>query len=122
MMMNRTIFCLTALSLLPVAIAQQPQADAKTTEEASRAIDEIIINAREEADGKLVVTIDREVFTLEQLEQRLRRQVRLNENQPVRIRCDAEMRWQKVADVISTCTKAGVYNVSFSKQMPKVAQ
>ncbi len=27
MMMNRTIFCLTALSLLPVAMAQQPQAD-----------------------------------------------------------------------------------------------
>ncbi|MDO5472430.1 MAG: biopolymer transporter ExbD [Akkermansia sp.] len=94
----------------------------KTTEEASRAIDEIIINAREEADGKLVITIDREVFSLEALEQRLRRQVRLNEHQPVRIRGDAEMRWQKVADVISTCTKAGVYNVSFSKQMPKVAQ
>ena len=94
----------------------------KTTEEASRAIKEIIINAREEADGTLVVTIDREVFSLEQLENRLRRQVRLDEALPVRIRGDAEMRWQKVADVISTCTKAGVYNVSFSKQMPKVAQ
>lgn len=94
----------------------------KTTEEESRAIDEIIINAREEEDGTLVVTIDREVFSLEQLEQRLRRLARLNENQPVRIRGDADMRWQKVADVISTCTKAGVYNVSFSKQMPKVSQ
>ena len=94
----------------------------KTTEEASRAIKEIIINAREEADGTLVVTIDREVFSLEQLENRLRRQVRLDEALPVRIRGDADMRWQKVADVISTCTKAGVYNVSFSKQMPKVAQ
>ncbi|MBQ2380577.1 MAG: biopolymer transporter ExbD [Akkermansia sp.] len=94
----------------------------KTTEEASRAIKEIIINAREEADGTLVVTIDREVFSLEQLENRLRRQVRLDEALPVRIRGDAEMRWQKVADVISTCTKAGVYNVSFSKQMPKASQ
>ena len=94
----------------------------KTTEEASRAIKEIIINAREEADGTLVVTIDREVFSLEQLENRLRRQVRLDEALPVRIRGDADMRWQKVADVISTCTKAGVYNVSFSKQMPKASQ
>ena len=94
----------------------------KTTEEASRAIKDIIINAREEADGTLVVTIDREVFSLEQLENRLRRQVRLDEALPVRIRGDADMRWQKVADVISTCTKAGVYNVSFSKQMPKASQ
>ena len=52
----------------------------------------------------------------------MRRQVRLNANQPVRIRGDAEMRWQKVADVISTCTKAGVYNVSFSKQMPQTSE
>ena len=36
----------------------------KSTEETSRAIDEIIINAREE-DGDLVITIDREVFTRE---------------------------------------------------------
>ncbi|MBR5887021.1 MAG: biopolymer transporter ExbD [Akkermansia sp.] len=94
----------------------------QTTPEDSRAIDEMIINAREEEDGTLVVTIDRTVFSLEELEAKLRRQVRLNANQPVRIRGDAEMRWQKVADVISTCTKAGVYNVSFSKQMPQTSE
>ncbi len=90
----------------------------KTTEETSRAIDEIIINAREQ-DGELVITIDRNVFTREQLAQMLRRMVAVNPSQPVRIRGDAEMRWQKVADVISTCTQAGVWNVSFSKQMPE---
>lgn len=84
-----------------------------------RAIDEMIINARENEKGELVVTIDRVEFTLEQLKNLLRQQVLVNEHQPVRIRGDAEMRWQKVADVISTCTAAGVYNVSFSKQMPK---
>lgn len=92
----------------------------KTTEEAARAIDEIIINAREE-NGELVITIDREVFTRDKLMSMLRRMVAVNPNQPVRIRGDAEMRWQKVADVISTCSQAGVRNVSFSKKLPAQA-
>ena len=92
----------------------------KTTEEESRAIDEIIINAREE-NGELIITIDREVFTREKLLAMLKRMVAVNPNQPVRIRGDAEMRWQKVADVISTCSQAGVWNVSFSKQLPAQA-
>ena len=89
----------------------------KTTEEESRAIDEIIINAREEND-ELIITIDREVFTREKLHNMLQRMVKVNPSQPVRIRADAEMRWHKVADVISTCSQAGVWNVSFSKQLP----
>jgi biopolymer transport protein ExbD len=97
-----------------------PTAD--TTSEDPRAIDEMIINAREDKDGTLIVTIDRTQFTLEELQNKLSRQVRINKHQPVRIRGDADMRWQKVADVISTCTKAGVYNVSFSKQMPQTSE
>lgn len=93
----------------------------KTTEETSRAIDEIIINAREE-NGELVITIDREKFTREALLEKLKRMIALNKDQPVRIRGDAEMRWQKVADVISTCSQAGVWNVSFSKQLPNQQQ
>lgn len=93
----------------------------KTTEEASRAIDEIIINAREEND-ELIITIDREVFTREKLLAMLQRMIAVNRDQPVRIRADAETRWQKVADVISTCTQAGVWNVSFSKQLPTQAK
>ena len=73
----------------------------KSTEETSRAIDEIIINAREE-DGELVITIDREVFTREKLSALMKRMVGVNPNQPVRIRGDADMSWQKMADVIST--------------------
>ena len=90
----------------------------KSTEETSRAIDEIIINAREE-DGDLIITIDREVFTREKLHAMLQRMITVNPNQPVRIRGDAQMSWQRMADVISTCSQAGVWNVSFSKQMPE---
>ncbi len=89
----------------------------KSTEEESRAINEMIVNAREE-DGELVVTIDRERYTLENLGKLMRRQVALDANQPVRIRGDANMTWQRMADVISTCSQAGVWNISFSKQMP----
>ncbi len=90
----------------------------KTTEETSRAIDEIIINVREEND-ELLITIDRELFTRDDLKKMMERMIAVNPNQPVRIRGDAEARWQKIADVISTCSEAGVWNISFSKQMPK---
>ena len=93
----------------------------KTTEETSRAIDEIIINARED-NGELIITVDREAFTREKLGALLERMVRLNPDQPVRIRGDAQMTWQMMADVITTCTKAGISQVSFSKQMPKEGQ
>ena len=93
----------------------------KSTEETSRAIYEISINAREE-DGELVITIDREVFTREKLSALMKKMVAVNPSQPVRIRGDADMSWQKMADVISTCSQAGVWNVSFSKQMPKEKQ
>ncbi len=89
----------------------------KSTEETSRAIDEMIVNAREE-NGELIITIDRERYSLENLGKLMRRQVSLNQNQPVRIRGDANMTWQRMADVISTCSQAGVWNISFSKQMP----
>ncbi len=89
-----------------------------TTEEQSRAIDEIIINAREE-DGELIITIDQVQFSREQLLSLMQRMVAVNPNQAVRIRGDAEARWQKIADVISTCSRAGVWNISFSKQLPK---
>ena len=92
----------------------------KTSEETSRAIDEIIINAREE-NGELIITVDREVFTREALLAMLQRMVKVNENVPVRLRGDADMPWQKMADVITTCTQAGVWNVSFSKKMPEEA-
>ncbi len=89
----------------------------KSTEETARAIDEMIVNAREDS-GELIITIDRERYTLENLGRLMRRQVAVNPNQPVRIRGDAQMTWQRMADVISTCSQAGVWNISFSKQMP----
>lgn len=93
----------------------------KSTEEVARAIDEIIINARTEND-ELVITIDREQFTKEALSTLLERMHSHNAQLPVRIRADADMSWQKVADVISICTKAGVWNVSFSSKQPSTQQ
>ena len=104
--------------------------------DASRAIDEVIINAREvienepneklraadEANGRkpgeLVITINRTEYKLENLDQPLRNLVALNEKQPVCIRADKDMRWEKVVKVVEACTSAGVYNVRFKTVMP----
>lgn len=99
---------------LKVKVPTAPSND----EEVSRAIDEIIVNAREE-NGELIITVDREVFTREKLYNMLRNMVKTNPSVPVRIRGDADMKWQRVVDVIVTCTQAGVYNVSFPSRLPQ---
>ncbi len=108
--------------------------------DATRAIDEVIINAREvladEPDseirardkaanrkvGELVITINRQDYTLDQLDVPLRNLVNINEKQPVCIRADKDMRWEKVVQVVERCTSAGVYNVRFKKVKPGESQ
>ncbi len=109
-----------------------PTAVSEDDKDAARALDEIIINAREvienepderlrEADkrhnrkiGDLVVKFNSKEYTLAGMTAKLRELVESNRNQPVCIRADKDMRWDKVVEVISACTDAGVYNVRFA--------
>jgi len=104
--------------------------------EAARAIEEIILNAREviedEQDaelkardlaqgrnvGDLVITINRQEYRIEELDRPLREQVKNQPDLPVCIRADKDMRWEKVVRVVEACTTAGVYNIRFKKVMP----
>lgn len=104
--------------------------------DATRAIEEVILNAREvledEPDaelkardealgrkvGDLVITINRQEYKLEELDAPLRRQVAGQADLPICIRADKDMRWEKVVDVVEACTSAGVYNIRFKKVMP----
>ena len=40
------------------------------------------------------------------------------ENQPVRIRGDGGVEYQRIVEVIDTCQKAGIWNISFATQRP----
>ena len=104
--------------------------------DAARAIEEIILNAREviedEQDaelkardlaqgrkvGDLVITINRQEYRIEELDRPLREQVKNQPDLPVCIRADKDMRWEKVVRVVEACTTAGVYNIRFKKVMP----
>jgi biopolymer transport protein ExbD len=75
---------------------------------------EIIINVL--ADGSLRVegaTVD-----LPQLHDKLAAIARQFENQPVRIRGDGGVNYQRIVEVIDTCQKAGIWNISFATQRP----
>lgn len=75
---------------------------------------EIIINVL--ADGTLRVeglTVD-----LRQLFDKLSAIARQFENQPVRIRGDGGVAYQRIVEVIDTCQKAGIWNISFATQRP----
>jgi len=82
--------------------------------ESDRTKGEIIVNVF--SDGRLRVegaTVD-----LPQLFEKLAAIARQFENQPVRIRGDGGVAYQRIVEVIDTCQKAGIWNISFATQKP----
>lgn len=79
---------------------------------------EIIINVL--ADGMIRVeglAVDRP-----QLLEKLSAIAKQYENQPVRIRGDGGVAYQRIVEVIDTCQKAGIWNISFATQRPEPAK
>jgi biopolymer transport protein ExbD len=75
---------------------------------------EIIINVL--ADGMIRVegmTVDQQ-----QLFDKLSKIAKQYENQPVRIRGDGLVPYQRIVEIIDTCQKAGIWNISFATQRP----
>ncbi len=82
--------------------------------ELNRPKGEIIINVL--PDGTIRVeglTVD-----LVQLHEKLSAIAKQHENQPVRIRGDGKVEYQRIVEVIDTCQKAGIWNISFATQRP----
>ena len=86
--------------------------------ELNRPKGEIIINVL--SDGAIRVeglTVD-----LPQLLDKLSAIAKQFENQPVRIRGDGNVAYQRIVEVIDTCQKAGIWNISFATQRPTPAE
>lgn len=82
--------------------------------EPTRQRGEIIINILSDASIRVEgVTVD-----LPQLHDKLAAIAQQFENQPVRIRGDGEVPYQRIVEVIDTCQKAGIWNISFATQRP----
>lgn len=69
------------------------------------------------ADGSVIV--DKTPLSQEQLFMIMKELSSLYKNQPIRLRADAKTEYQHVINVISTCTKAGIWNISFATQRPQ---
>ena len=78
---------------------------------------EIIINVL--ADGTL--RVEGSTVDLSQLHDKLAAIARQYKNQPVRIRGDGKVPYQGIVEVIDTCQKAGIWNISFATQRPAPA-
>lgn len=75
---------------------------------------EIIINVLPDGDLRVEgITVD-----LPQLRDKLAAIARQFKNQPVRIRGDGKVAYQRIVEVIDTCQKAGIWNISFATQRP----
>jgi biopolymer transport protein ExbD len=83
-------------------------------QEPHRNYNEIIINVRD--SGEMLV--DGENLTEEQLFAKLKVISRVNENQPVRLRADADASWQTMVEVIDIVERGGIWNISFATQRP----
>ena len=79
---------------------------------------EIIINVL--ADGG--IRVEGLAVDLRQLHDKLSAIARQFENQPVRIRGDGKVAYQRIVEVIDTCQKAGIWNISFATQRPAPAE
>jgi biopolymer transport protein ExbD len=86
--------------------------------ELTRPKGEIIINVL--ADG--VIRVEGVTVDLPQLREKLAAIARQFENQPVRIRGDGGVAYQRIVEVIDTCQKAGIWNISFATQRPAPAE
>ncbi len=64
------------------------------------------------------IRIDGSTLDLEQLLEKLAKIAEKFENQPVRIRGDGGVAYQRIVEVIDTCQKAGIWNISFATQRP----
>ena len=82
--------------------------------ELNRPKGEIIINVLQ--DG--AIRVEGNTVDLAQLHDKLAAIARQFENQPVRIRGDGGVAYQRIVEVIDTCQKAGIWNISFATQRP----
>lgn len=83
-----------------------------------RQIGEIVINIL--ADN--TIRVEGTTVDLEQLLDKLSKIAKEYENQPVRIRGDGGVQYQRIVEVIDTCQKAGIWNISFATQRPTPAK
>ena len=84
----------------------------------NRAKGEIIINVL--PDG--TIRVDSATMDLLQLHAKLASIAKQFKNQPVRIRGDGQVAYQRIVEVIDTCQKAGIWNISFATQRPEPAK
>jgi len=82
--------------------------------ESERQRGEIIINVL--TDGTL--RVEGSTVDLIQLHDKLSAISKQYKNQPVRIRGDGKVAYQRIVEVIDTCQKAGIWNISFATQRP----
>ena len=122
------VFLLLIFFLVTYQITEQEkdiQVSVPTSTQGSqdaRVANEIVVNLTKEG----VITINNEIYTKDELRQKLER---IMENakiagqdqadqQPVRIRCDADGTNQLTFDVLSEIQKAGIWNVRFANRAP----
>lgn len=86
--------------------------------EPERVRGEIIINVL--ADG--VIRVEGLAVDRQQLFDKLSTIAKQFNNQPVRIRGDGGVAYQRIVEVIDTCQKAGIWNISFATQRPEPAK
>ena len=85
---------------------------AETSDEPDRLPGEIIVNLAK--DGKVIV--NGKLLELDDLQARLKKVAKFYPGQPVIIRADKELAYEKLVKVIDTCRAADVWNFSLATE------
>lgn len=94
---------------ISVPAADEGKADKRHT------VGEIVVNVRK--NGEIVVEGDQ--ITEQELLQKLQIIAEVHKDQAVILRGDEKSEYQKVMNVLNTCQKAGIWNVSFATRAPE---
>ena len=78
-------------------------------------VGEIVVNVRKGGE----VVVEGETLSADQLLQKLQLIAAVHKDQAVILRGDEKSEYQKVMNVLNTCQKAGIWNVSFATRPPE---
>jgi len=84
----------------------------------SRDVGEIVVNVKK--DGTILV--EGAQLSQDELLNKLQLISGIHKDQAVILRGDEKSNFQNVMDVLNTCQKAGIWNISFATQPPKEAE
>ena len=112
-------FFITAqVVMLTGAADSRPDATLAPADAPQLTADEITTIALRKEEQELIITIDNETISADDLPASLQKLAQERPDQKIQIRARRDTPWQQVHDVITACSQAGLHQIIFGAPLP----